>query len=66
VLGVMNAFKQIGWEIKPFIVGDRVPDSWVTQGSENALRSSWLIRLVADILRLFMILFNGWQSVREL
>ncbi len=67
VLGVIRAFENLGWEVRPFIVGDKVPLHWVA-GERNE-RQHWpgrLERLAADLLRLQMGIVNGWRARREL
>jgi glycosyltransferase involved in cell wall biosynthesis len=67
VLGVMRAFEKLGWGVRPFIVGDGVPLGWVAgEQSETAMRSSRLVRLGADLVRLQMGIVNGWRARREL
>lgn len=66
ILGVIRAFESLGWEVKPFIVGDRVPPSWVVKGSESNLRSSRLKTLIADLLRLTMGIVNARKAYREI
>lgn len=53
VLGVMDAFQTLGWEVHPFIVGDQMPRA-VTHDSERTLTTSTARTLVADIVRLGM------------
>jgi len=65
MLGVMGAFEALGWEVRPFIVGDRVPISWI-QGSEKQLESSFLKRLLADGVRLAMGELNARRAWQEL
>ena len=60
ILGVIGAFKEIGWEVYPFIVGDRIPKS-ITQKSGMKLEKSWGLRLFADLAR---IISGPIQSVR--
>lgn len=66
VLGVLRAFERLGWEVKPYIVGDRVPLAWLSQEVEHTLHRSYLRRLVADWVRLGMGVANGLQALREL
>jgi len=67
VLGVMRAFERLGLEVRPFIVGDRVPVEWVHgEQSATALRRSRIRRAVADWVRLGMGLLNGWRAWREI
>ena len=65
VLGVMKAFEAIDWQVKPFIVGDRVPRQWVSKGSEQMLRSG-LCTLAADLVRLCMGVVNAHRAWQEL
>jgi len=51
VLGVMKGFRELGWEVHPFIVGDRVPQGWVKGEVRKAVRKNVLSRLLADIYR---------------
>ncbi len=67
VMGVIRGFEQLGWEVKPFIVGDKVPRHWVVEErTEDALRASYVKRVVADILRIQMGVLNGWRAQGEL
>ncbi len=61
VLGIIHAFEGIGWQVKPFIVGDRVPLSWVVKGSERNMRRSKMRVLLADLIRVAM----GWSNSRR-
>lgn len=51
ILGVIGAFKELGWEVFPFIVGDRIPQT-ITRKSGQKLERSWFLRLAADIARI--------------
>jgi glycosyltransferase involved in cell wall biosynthesis len=66
VLGLIKAFEGLNWEVKPFIVGDRVPQKWVMKGSEQTLSSGFFPTLAADLVRLVMNVVNGQQAWREL
>ncbi len=66
VLGVIGAFQRLGWEVYPYIVGDKVPISWIKEESERTLQKSALFRLGADLVRLVMGLVHGWRASREL
>jgi glycosyltransferase involved in cell wall biosynthesis len=66
VLGILSAFKDLGWEVKTFIVGDRVPVDWIKKGSEDDLRRSSFRILLADILRVAMGFVNARKAFREL
>lgn len=66
VLGLIGGFKALDWEVKPFIVGDRVPRKWATKGSERAVSSGFFRTLAVDLVRLILGFVNAWKSWREL
>ncbi len=66
ILGVIQAFETLGWNVTPFIVGDHVPLSWIVKGSESNMQRSILRILIADILRLVMGVVNKWRAYRKL
>jgi glycosyltransferase involved in cell wall biosynthesis len=61
----MNAFETLGWQVKPFIVGDGVPLSWIVKGSEQSMRRSTVRVLLADLMRIGMRLSNGRRALSE-
>jgi glycosyltransferase involved in cell wall biosynthesis len=54
VLGVINAFRKLGWTVDSFVVGDLMPASWSAGGSESTLSASAVRRLGADGVRLLL------------
>lgn len=54
VLGVISAFKAMGWPVEEFIVGDMAPASLSSTGSEKALTRSMLHVIAGDIVRLLV------------
>ncbi len=62
VLGVMQGFESLGWNVRQYIVGDRVPASWVRPGSEKVARGHWLQTLGIDVVRMGM---GGYHAVRS-
>ncbi len=66
MLGVMQAFETLQWQVKPFIVGDRVPRSWVSSGSERAVIGGFFRTLISDLVRLNMGIINARRAWREL
>lgn len=66
VLGVMNGYESLGWDVERYIVGDRVPPSWVRPGSEQVARGPWLQTLGIDMLRMGMGLYHALKSGWEL
>jgi glycosyltransferase involved in cell wall biosynthesis len=74
VLGVIRAFETLGWEVKPYIVGDRLPSAATSKGldpraSENLVRSPlthFVQTLLADLVRLGLGVLNSQRAWREL
>lgn len=65
ILGVMQGFKSLGWEVGAFIAGDHVPERWVVgESSELSMRASPVNRLSADAIRLGLGLYNRWRVNR--
>jgi glycosyltransferase involved in cell wall biosynthesis len=64
VLGVIGAFEEQGWEVNRFILGDRVPRSWVGIGSERRIAGSRIRALAADLVRLAARGYSARQSWR--
>jgi glycosyltransferase involved in cell wall biosynthesis len=61
ILGVIDAFRENGWNVEPYIVGDRVPIDWI-KGSEKKLGESVLKRLAADFVRVAMGEWNARKA----
>ncbi|MCB1885452.1 MAG: glycosyltransferase family 4 protein [Geminicoccaceae bacterium] len=54
ILGAINGFKTAGWDVVPFIKGDRVDPSLVKGKVQRRLEGSPLLRYAADMARLVM------------
>ncbi len=65
VLGVIQAFRTLGWNVYPYIVGDLMPGK-VIRESGDQLQKSWMMRFGADFVRLAMGIFHGFRCWREL
>lgn len=52
MLGVIGGFKDLGWEVCEYIVGDKTPTTWSSNSSAGAISESNIRRLAADMLRL--------------
>ena len=65
ILGTLSGFRSAGWGVFPYIVGDRVPLSWV---SGPGLRSRFgaCRRLAADMLRIASNQWHRRKAYREL
>jgi glycosyltransferase involved in cell wall biosynthesis len=66
ILGLMSGFKEQGWQVRPFIVGDRVPQHWSARGSEAVVTRGGLRTLAVDLVRLSMGIYNTYVSWQEL
>ncbi len=67
VLGIIGGFKALGWEVNPFIVGDRVPTQWSAKGSGAAISRGFLRTLAVDFIRLYLGCINtvkSWQALK--
>lgn len=66
ILGFIQAIETLGWEVKPFIMGDRVPRTWVTKKSEQAISGSFVRALALDLVRFVLGATNRRQAWREM
>ena len=66
VLGTIQGFESLGWEVKRFIAGDRVPRKWTSTGSRQAISSSVPRALAADVARLALGVKNANLAWREI
>ncbi len=66
VLGVIKGFQSEGWEVHPFIVGDRLPRIMIGDGSGRLLSSSRISRFTADLSRVALGHVNATRAWREL
>lgn len=65
VLGVMHAFEALGWEVLPYIVGDRIGERCSGRGSERALGKSFLHLLAADAVRYGLGIGHSYRAHKE-
>lgn len=66
ILGVMNGFRDLGWQVEPFIVGDRLSPSLSRGGVQRKLAGSMPLRIAGDIARLAMAHNNARRAWHEL
>ena len=66
ILGFIGAFQKLGWQVHPFIVGDRMPAQWIGSGSERKLRRGVLHRAAADVVRLALAWRNRQAAWKEI
>jgi len=65
ILGVMAGFRELGWTVQPFIVGDRSPGV-VTRDAGKLLRKGGQWALLADVARIGLSPVNARAAWREL
>jgi glycosyltransferase involved in cell wall biosynthesis len=58
VKGVIRGFQKNNWIVHQYIVGDNVPESWNTKGSEKSIQSSIVKQIGADIIRIALNYIN--------
>jgi len=66
ILGVIEGFRQSGWDVHPFIVGDLVPEEMVKNKARNITRKNAFSRFLADIIRILTGLYYRWRAVKHL
>lgn len=66
VLGTLTGFRRLGWDVETFIVGDRVPSAWVTEGSNARKQGGIVKKALVDCVRLGMRLRNNVTARRAL
>ena len=66
VLGVIRGFESLGYSVKSFIVGDRVPEDWITAGSDRRVRRGLMTRIAADVVRIAFNFRNSRIAEKEI
>jgi glycosyltransferase involved in cell wall biosynthesis len=66
ILGLIRAFERLGWEVEPFIVGDRVPRRLVTVSPKQSTMRRFLLALAADLILPVLGVTNAQRAWREL
>jgi len=66
VLGTMLGFKANGWQIAPYIVGDKVPESWIKPGQQKSMAKSFLKRLAADGMRMLLSAKHARRALKDI
>lgn len=66
ILGVMNGFSDMGWNVHPFIAGDRVSGEMTGGRVQRWLEGSPLVRYAGDAARLAMAARSRAAAWREL
>lgn len=66
VLGLIRGFEALDWEVKTFIMGDRVPQRLIASVPEKATNGKFFPTLAADLVRLILSTVNTQKSWQEL
>ncbi len=66
VLGLIRGFEALDWEVKTFIMGDRVPQKLIASVPEKATNGKFFPTLAADLARLILSTVNTQKSWQEL
>ncbi|MEM7772329.1 MAG: glycosyltransferase family 4 protein [Cyanobacteria bacterium P01_A01_bin.37] len=66
ILGCLQAKQTLGWDVKRFIVGDRLPKSLVTGKSETAMSGGFAKSLLLDAARIALGAKYARQAWHEL
>ncbi|MDD3653302.1 MAG: glycosyltransferase family 4 protein [Desulfotomaculaceae bacterium] len=65
-LGVIGGFKALGWEVKPFVLGDRLPPVIAGKGTDKLMTANPVITLMTDLTRIGLGVINARRCRREL
>jgi len=65
ILGVINGFKDLNWEVSEYIVGNRIMKSGHKTDFQKSLSKSFFKRLLADIIRITYGMYNNHLSYRK-
>ncbi|HEY9621771.1 MAG TPA: glycosyltransferase [Crinalium sp.] len=66
ILGFIQGLEANGWQVKPFIVGDRMPRKLATNNMENSLSGGFLRALALDLARWGLGTMNARNAWTEL
>ena len=66
LIGIITAFEKLSWDVKPYIVGDKVPRKWVIKGSERAINTSFFRTPLVDLIRLIISVKYSRQAWKDL
>lgn len=65
VQGAIGGFRSAGWDVSPYIVGDRVPPRWLA-GKGLHSSAGGLKRMAADVFRMASNFHHGRKAFREM
>jgi len=65
IIYVIQTMKKFGWKVDKYIVGDHVPEKWLSHDIERELKSVWIKRLLADLYRILSGFINSWRANKK-
>ncbi|WP_200979286.1 glycosyltransferase [Echinicola sp. 20G] len=65
IMGVINGFKDLNWEVSEYIVGDRIMKNGSKTDFQKSLSKSYFKRLLADIIRITYGKYNNQLSFKK-
>ncbi|MBD8490894.1 glycosyltransferase [Echinicola sp. CAU 1574] len=65
IMGVINGFKDLNWDVSEYIVGDRIMKSGHKTDFQKSLSKSYFKRFLADIIRITYGMYNNQLSFKK-
>lgn len=65
ILGIINAFENLGWQVKKYIVGNHMPKKMYDSKSRSILTKNIFTRFLADIFRIGIGYINENKAIKE-
>jgi glycosyltransferase involved in cell wall biosynthesis len=66
ILGTIAGFEANGWIVDRYVVGDKVPESWLKAQHDMDKGKSFVARLGADLVRMFLSLTHLPRILKEI
>jgi glycosyltransferase involved in cell wall biosynthesis len=65
ILGTISGFRANGWQVAPYIVGDKVQEAWLQRRQEGTIEKSFVKRLAADAMRIVLAARHTGLALRD-
>lgn len=66
ILGVINSFKDLGWQVKEFIAGNQIAENILEKDTGSTLKKNLLLRIASDVIRILLRYVYRVRSKRVL
>ena len=66
VLGTTSGFKANGWQVSAYIVGDKVPENWISAGQDERVAKSFMKRLAIDGMRIVLFAQHVRRALKDI